>query len=115
MPNENARRLRLDSTDAERRLWAVLRDRRLARYRFRRQHPIGGFIVDFASTKHRLIVEADGSQHADNEADERRTVLLQDGGWRVIRFWNNDVLTNTEGVVETILRALQEDPHPPSG
>src|SRR5437870_12858668 len=79
MPNENARRLRLDSTDAERRLWAVLRDRRLARYRFRRQHPIGGFIVDFASTKHRLIVEADGSQHADNEADERRTVLLQDG------------------------------------
>jgi very-short-patch-repair endonuclease len=115
MPNENARQLRLDSTDAERRLWAVLRDRRLAGYRFRRQHPIGHFIVDFACTKHRLVVEPDGGQHADNEADERRTGFLQREGWRVIRFWNNDVLTNTEGVVETILRALKEDPHPPSG
>src|SRR5712691_8105823 len=108
MANENARRLRRDSTDAERRLWVVLRDRRLAGYRFRRQHPIGDFIVDFACTKHSLIIEADGGQHADNEADQRRTAFLQGDGWRVIRFWNNDVLANTEGVVETILRALSE-------
>ena len=115
MSNQNARELRRQSTDTERRLWAVLRDRRLAGYRFRRQHPIGNFIADFACTRHRLIVEVDGSQHADNQADERRTVFLQSEGWRVIRFWNNDVLINTEGVVETILRVLHEDPHPPSG
>ncbi len=108
MPNEVARRLRRDSTDAEHRLWAVLRDRRLAGYRFRRQHPIGGFIVDFACTKHSLIVEADGGQHSDNPEDERRTAFLQAEGWRVIRFWNNDVLSNAEGVIETILRRLPE-------
>ena len=108
MSNQNARRLRRDSTDTERRLWAVLRDRRLAGYRFRRQHPIANFIVDFACTKHRLIIEADGGQHADNEADQRRTAALQSEGWRIIRFWNNDVLSNTEGVIEVILEALQE-------
>ena len=108
MPNQNARRLRRDSTDTERRLWAVLRDRRLAGYRFRRQHPIGKFIVDFACTKHRLIVEADGAQHSDSKADQRRTALLEGEGWRVVRFWDNEVLTNTEGVIEVILQALQE-------
>ena len=105
----NARALRRDSTDAERRLWAVLRDRRLAGYRFRRQYPVGDFVVDFACTKHNLVVEADGGQYSDNEADLRRTAFLQREGWRVVRFWNNDVLANTEGVVETILRALQEN------
>src|SRR5258706_11038588 len=108
MPNQNAHRLRRDSTDTERRLWAVLRDRRLAGYRFRRQHPIGRFIVDFACTKHRLIVEADGSQHADSESDRERTAWLEEQGWRVLLFWNNDVLTNTNGVVETVLKELQE-------
>ncbi len=108
MPNHNAPTLRQDSTDAERRLWAVLRDRRLAGYRFRRQHPVADFIVDFACTKHHRVVEADGGQHADSEADARRTKILEEAGWQVIRFWNNDVLVNTESVVETILRALQE-------
>jgi len=108
MPNQTARRLRRDLTDAELRLWLLLRDRRLAGYRFRRQHPVGDFIVDFACTKHHLVVEADGGQHADSEADARRTKILEEEGWRVIRFWNNDVLANTEGVVETILRVLQE-------
>ncbi len=108
MPNENARRLRRDATDAERRLWSALRDRRLSGYRFRRQFPIGRFIVDFACTKHRLIVEADGSQHADSESDRERTAWLEEQGWRVLRFWNNDVLTNTNGVVETVLKELQE-------
>ena len=108
MPNENARRLRRDATDAERRLWSALRDRRLSGYRFRRQFPIGRFIVDFACTKHRLIVEADGSQHADSESGRERTAWLEEQGWRVLRFWNNDVLTNTNGVVETVLKELQE-------
>src|SRR5260370_36278070 len=103
MPNENARRLRRDATDAERRLWSALRDRRLSGYRFRRQFPIGRFIVDFACTKHRLIVEADGSQHADSESDRERTAWLQEQGWRVLRFWNNGVLTNTHGLFQTVL------------
>ncbi|MGH7053579.1 MAG: endonuclease domain-containing protein [Stellaceae bacterium] len=108
MPNPNARRLRRESTDAERRLWAALRDRRLAGYRVRRQHPIGGFIVDFACMRHRLVIEVDGGQHAENAADERRAAFLKARGWRVIRFWNNDVLINTPGVVETILKVLRD-------
>jgi very-short-patch-repair endonuclease len=109
MPNQHARELRRDATDTERRLWSALRDRRLRGYRFRRQHPIGDFIVDFACTSHRLIVEADGGQHADSEGDHRRTAWLESDGWRVLRFWNNDALANTEGVVETILRELVSD------
>ena len=102
-----ARQLRQDATDAERRLWSALRDRRLSGYRFRRQYPIGPFIADFACTRHQLIVEADGGQHADSEADRRRTSWLEGEGWRVLRFWNNDVLANTNGVIETILRELE--------
>ena len=79
----------------------------MAGYRFRRQHPVGDYIVDFACTKHGLIIEADGGQHADNEADERRTTFLQAAGWRVLRFWNNDILANPEGVLETILETLR--------
>jgi len=107
MPSLRARQLRHDATDSERRLWAALRDRRLRGYRFRRQHPIGDFIVDFACTRHRLVVEADGGQHADNDADRRRTAWLEAEGWRVLRFWNNDVLANANGVIETILRELE--------
>jgi very-short-patch-repair endonuclease len=106
MPNEHARQLRRDATDAEQRLWSALRDRRLRGYRFRRQHPIGDFVVDFACTRDRLIVEADSGQHADNDGDHRRTAWLEREGWRVLRFWNNDVLANKDGVVETILREL---------
>jgi very-short-patch-repair endonuclease len=93
-------------TDAERRLWFALRDRRLAGFKFRRQHPIGNFIVDFACTKHHLVVEADGGQHAESESDARRTALIEAMGWRVMRFWNNDILANTEGVILTLLREL---------
>jgi very-short-patch-repair endonuclease len=109
MSNENARRLRRGATDAERRLWSALRDRRLEGYRFRRQFPIGPFIADFACTRHRVIVEADGGQHVDSESDQRRTAWLESEGWRVLRFWNNDVLANTNGVVETILKELQKN------
>jgi very-short-patch-repair endonuclease len=107
MPNPKARQLRHSSTDAERRMWSALRDRRLAKYKFRRQHPIGPFIVDFACTRYALVIELDGSQHADNTADSRRTAFLKGQGWRVIRFWYNDVLSNTRGVIEAILGALQ--------
>src|SRR5258707_449744 len=82
------------SLDAERRLWSALRDRRLDGYRFRRQCPIGPFIADFACTRERLIVEADGGQHSDSNTDDRRTAWLQNRGWRVLRFWNNEILRN---------------------
>ena len=87
-------------------MWSALRHRRLSRYKFRRQHPIGPYIVDFACTEHALVIELDGGQHADNAMDMRRTAWLEAQGWKVIRFWNNDVLANTNGVVETILRGL---------
>src|SRR5260221_12098495 len=104
MVKGRARRLRQSMTDAERRLWFAMRDRRLAGYKFRRQHPIEEFVVDFACTKHRLVVEADGGQHAENTRDARRTARIEAQGWQVVRFWNNDILTNTEGVILTILR-----------
>jgi very-short-patch-repair endonuclease len=115
MAKTTARRLRQLMTDAERRLWFAMRDRRLAGYKFRRQHPIENYIVDFACTKHHLVVEADGGQHAENARDELRTEKIEALGWRVIRFWNNDILSNTEGVILTILRELEFDrPSPAS-
>jgi very-short-patch-repair endonuclease len=107
MPTLRARKLRQSSTDAERRVWSAPRDRRLAKYKFRRQHPIGPYVVDFACTRHALVIELDGSQHANNTADVCRTAFLQSQGWTVIRFWNNDVLSNTSEVIEAILRALE--------
>jgi very-short-patch-repair endonuclease len=107
MPKRAARALRHASTDAEIRLWAALRGRRLAGFKFRRQHPIDRFVVDFVCTKHHLVIEADGGQHADSEADAERTKWLEGQGWRVLRFWNNDILANIEGVLETILASLR--------
>jgi very-short-patch-repair endonuclease len=117
--------LRRDATDAERRLWTALRDRRLNGCKFRRQHTIGGYIVDFACIEQRLIVEADGGQHQENVSDARRPAWLESQGWRVVRFWNNDILANTDGVLSAILQALRgggpspaslrEAPSPASG
>jgi very-short-patch-repair endonuclease len=87
---------------------SALRDRRLLRYKFRRQHPIGDVIVDFACTKHALVIEVDGGQHADNAADTRRTAWLESQGWTVVRFWNSEVLSNIDGVIEAILQVLRE-------
>ena len=109
MPNQRARQLRQASTGAERRMWSALRDRRLSRYKFRRQHPIGDFIVDFACTEYRLVIEVDGGQHADSAKDASRMAWLEREGWRVIRFWNNEVLGNTNGVIEAILRTLKAE------
>ena len=106
-----AKHLRREMTDAERRLWSVLRDSRLEGAKFRRQQPIGPFIADFACQEHRLIIEADGGQHADNLRDARRTAFLESKGYRVLRFWNNDILTNLDGVAQVIATALLT-PHP---
>ncbi len=109
MPKQRARQLRQASTDAERRTWSALRDRRLLQYKLRRQHPIPDFIVYFACTEHALVIELDGGQHADNLVDSHRTTSLEDQGWRVIQFWNNDVLNDTSGVDETIRRTLKAE------
>jgi very-short-patch-repair endonuclease len=106
MTNLKAVGLRQHATKAERKLWAVLRGRQFSGFKFRRQHPIGKYIVDFACTKYHLVIEADGGQHADNFGDDERTRYLEDQGWRVIRFWNADILANLEGVLESILDAL---------
>jgi 2-isopropylmalate synthase len=108
MVSLRARALRLEMTDAERRLWSLLRDRRLEGCKFRRQRPLGPFIADFVSIEHRLVIEADGGQHNGNDRDARRTTWLEKRGWRVLRFWNNDILENPEGVRDAILNVLQE-------
>ncbi len=103
-------------TDAELRLWRLLRDRRLGGVKFRRQVPVGPYIVDFPCVAARLIVEADGSQHAESSRDEVRDAYLLREGWHVARFWNHEVIQNREGVLETILAhaaSLREAaPHP---
>ncbi|MGI8525642.1 MAG: endonuclease domain-containing protein [Pseudolabrys sp.] len=101
-----ARELRCKSTDVERAVWLLLRDRRLNGIKFRRQVPIGPYVADFASIQHRLIVELDGSQHAGSLSDAVRDTFLAADGWRILRFWNNDVLSNRSGVLEAIQQAL---------
>jgi very-short-patch-repair endonuclease len=117
-----ARDLRENATKAERILWHRLRDRQIFGVKFRRQHPVGPFIVDFAATKERLVVELDGEQHALQPGvrhDSERTRELERHGYRVVRFWNLDVLTNLDGVMEAIVTALGKRPltlpSPPMG
>jgi len=98
-------------TEAERRLWYFLRAHRFKGMKFKRQALIGRYIVDFASFQRRLVVEVDGGQHADSEVDLRRTRWLEDQGFRVLRFWNNEVLSNTDGVLDAIMLACT-DPSP---
>jgi len=105
-----ARQLRRESTDAERPLWFHLRDRRLG-VKFRRQLPVGPFIVDFLSVEAMLIVELDGSQH-DDDIDAGRTRFLKRRGYRVLRFWNHDALVRTESVLEVILANVALTPTP---
>ncbi|WP_242125359.1 endonuclease domain-containing protein [Sphingobium sp. Sx8-8] len=105
-----ARELRRNATDAEKRLWTLLREK-LPAAEFRRQVPIGPYFADFASHAARLIVELDGGGH-DEATDAPRTAFLEREGYRVIRFWNHDVMQNSEGVLVTIVGALP--PHPPT-
>ena len=109
-PLGHARRLRAEMTDAERQLWSRLRARQIEGLHFRKQVPIGDYIVDFCCLKRRLIVEVDGGQHAERaDYDSERTAWLSQEGYRVLRFWNNEVLQNADGVVETILRVVKKD------
>jgi very-short-patch-repair endonuclease len=108
----HARRMRGAMTDAELKLWNELRAHRLMGLGFRRQMPVAGYIVDFACPMHRLIIEVDGSQHGhgDNAIHDRlRTTRLQQDGWLVLRFWNDDVLTDIDGVCTHILRTIGKD------
>ena len=107
-----ARTLRHTLTDAELRLWQILRSRQLANIKFRRQVPIGPWIVDFVCFQQMLVVEADGSQHAENRRDQARAADLQERGFRTLRFWNNDILWNTSGVLQQIIEAIEQSPSP---
>jgi very-short-patch-repair endonuclease len=112
MPSDLARRLRRDVTEAEKVLWRLLRNRALGGAKFRRQALMGRYIADFACLERKLIVEADGDQHAASKTDAVRTSWLESRGFRVLRFANRDILENLEGVAAVVLKAL-EDARPP--
>jgi very-short-patch-repair endonuclease len=97
-----ARKLRRQSTDAEQLLWSHLRSRQLEQAKWVRQFPIGPHVADFACRALRLVIELDGGQHADSPADALRTRHIESSGYRVIRFWNHDVMANTDGVLQAI-------------
>lgn len=106
----NARDLRRDMTDAERLLWRHLRRRQVEGLKFRRQHPIGCFIVDFVCIEAALVIEVDGGQHGERqEQDAARTIWLNRQGYRVLRFWNNDVLDDIDAVRQAIWDELTGD------
>src|SRR5690348_11608446 len=102
---EISRKLRRNQTDAERKLWLRLRDRRLGGFKFRRQFPIGKYIADFVCLDAHVIV--DGGQHSDNEGDKERDHFLEANGFFVIRFWNHEVMKNLDGVCQQLLSTLQ--------
>lgn len=116
---EKARVLRRNQTDAESLLWYHLRDRHLSGHKFRRQHPIGVFIADFVCIESRIVIELDGGQHVlQGEEDNRRSAYLKSKGYRVVRFWDNEVLKDTQAVLEAILKMMESDtpsprPSPP--
>jgi very-short-patch-repair endonuclease len=107
-----ARSLRRDMTEAEKRLWQQLRQPPFKAHHFRRQATIGQYFADFASHQLRMMIEVDGGQHADNSADDLRTSTLISKGYRVLRFWNNDVMANLPGVLLEIERAISADRPP---
>ena len=112
-PTIRSRQLRNNATEAERKLWPHLSARKLCDVRFNRQFPIGQFICDFVSREKRLVIELDGGQHATNaEYDSQRTRFLNAQGYVVLRFWNNDVIDNLDGVLTMIGEALDNKPSP---
>ena len=114
MPTERVRRareLRHSLTNVERLLWRRLRLSNADGHKFRRQHPIGPYFADFACIERRLVVELDGSQHGQNAArDQERDAWLRSQGWRVLRFWNNEVIEQLDAVLDAIFAALGDDP-----
>jgi very-short-patch-repair endonuclease len=109
---QRARRLRNEMTDAERKIWTLLRTA-FPDWRFRRQVPIRQYIADFASHRARLVIEIYGGQH-NEEIDAPRTAIIESDGYRVVRFWNNDVLANIDGVATLLTKALDETSPPPN-
>jgi very-short-patch-repair endonuclease len=115
LPASLARELRQNHSDAERLLWYQIRDRQLYGFKFRRQQPFDRYIADFVCLEQKLIVELDGGQHNEainKKADEQRTRYFEIKGYRVLRFWNNDVIQNKEGVLEKIKEVLTQVNHP---
>jgi len=110
---DRARQLRKNQTEAEKLLWSYLRNRQIEDCKFRRQWPIGPYIVDFACLFRQLIIELDGGQHADAITyDETRTRFLEEEGYKVIRFWNNDMLSEPEAVLQRIYEEVSKAPSP---
>ncbi|WP_368562659.1 endonuclease domain-containing protein [Pseudoxanthomonas sp. UTMC 1351] len=110
---DRACELRKDMTLAERKLWSILKAQQLDGYRFRCQMPVGPYVADFACLAASLIIEVDGGQHLESASDAARDSYLARQGFRVLRFWNNDVLANLEGVRAVIAQRLSEAcPHP---
>ncbi|HEU0217348.1 MAG TPA: DUF559 domain-containing protein, partial [Stellaceae bacterium] len=109
-----ARSLRSTTTHAEERLWRSIRNRRFGGFKFVRQASIGDYYVDFVCREARLVIEVDGSQHADNAADVQRDQKLLELGYRIVRIWNNDISGNMDGVLELLLSELTSAPHPPA-
>jgi very-short-patch-repair endonuclease len=107
-----ARRLRQHQTDAERKLWTALRNRQIVGAKFVRQYPIGRYVADFVCREAMLVIEVDGGQHAESEADEGRTALMNMRGYSVLRFWNNEVLQNLPGCLEALSAVLRGNPSP---
>ncbi len=112
-PLNRARGLRLTMTGAEHALWRILRGRRFARTEFRRQVPIGPYVADFVCYEARLLIEADGGQHCESARDAARDAWFARQGFRTLRFWNNDILLNPEGVAIAIAEALLTSGSPP--
>ena len=111
LPNKLQRTLRCHMTDAERALWHQLRCRQMSGCKFRRQHPFDDYVLDFVCLEIKLVIEVDGGQHgSDIEYDEERTLYLQNGGFRVLRFWNHEVLKDLESVMEKIWIACNPSP-----
>ena len=112
---KRSRQLRREMTDAERRLWKRLRQRQFNGYKFRRQHPLGPYVLDFVCLEAKLVVEADGGQHIErSDYDRRRTLWLEQKGYRVLRFWNDQILNSIDEVSAVIWQALISELQPPS-
>jgi len=107
-----AKKLRKESTDAEHLLWKHLRGKRLDGFKFRRQQPIGPYIVDFVCCDRKIVIECDGGQHLESEKDLSRDAWLTQQGYRVLRFWDNEILLNMDDVLEAVYRMCTD--HPPS-
>ena len=112
MSTRQARRLRRHATEAEKKLWLALRNRQVANAKFRRQVPVGPYVCDFLCVEAKLIVEVDGGQHNET-VDEYRSKQLANRGFRILRFWNNDVMKNFDGVLTTIADTLERRSRPP--